>query len=446
MARCRRSRRSRPGARGAPGAALGLLGRVGGGVAEVDAAPSTRSGTTFARDPALDRRDRRDLAEHEPVDLHVADRQVGDRRERGDRRVDRVAAEPRARGVRRLPLERRRWRSGSRGTRARARWRWAPSRSRAWPRGSPDAGRTAARARSRRTAAPPARSRTGRRRGPTRGRPRHRLGELEHHGEPALHVGGAASVDRVALAAAGSAPADRHRVHVTGEQRPAAPPAAARARRRAPSPRRRPPCDAGRQLGPERRPGSLPRPGSRTGSPRARASARRAVRRGRSRPNALRRAPRRRPSSRRPRVGGPVRQHRARRLPLDLEQAAREPDRASADRRGPASCAATAIAHAPLPHAIVSPLPRSQTRASISSAPTRANSTFVPSGNRSSRSSTAPMWDDVEPIRVLLEEEHEVRVAHRDRGRADDDAAAEVEGLHRGTSPTPARASGSPPS
>ena len=57
----------------------------------------------------------------------------------------------------------------------------------------------------------------------------------------------------------------------------------------------------------------------------------------------------------------------------------------------PASFAATATAHAPLPQAIVSPLPRSQTRTSIRSPSTRANSTFVPSGNRSWRSSAGPM-------------------------------------------------------
>ena len=54
--------------------------------------------------------------------------------------------------------------------------------------------------------------------------------------------------------------------------------------------------------------------------------------------------------------------------------------------------AATATAHAPLPHAIVSPEPRSQTRVTIASFVTCANSTFVPSGKSSWCSSAGPMW------------------------------------------------------
>ena len=105
-----------------------------------------------------------------------------------------------------------------------------------------------------------------------------------------------------------------------------------------------------------------------------------------------RRAPRRRSSSRRP--APPDRSTAPSRTPGARPRATPPGNRIDERRSArPASCAATAIAHAPLPQASVSPLPRSQTLAAIASGPTRANSTFVPSGKRSSRSSTAPMWE-----------------------------------------------------
>ena len=77
---------------------LRLGGRWIGRVAEVHGGLDV-VGHDVARDAAGDRRNRDHLAEDEAVDLDVADRQVGDRRERLDRRVDRVVPEPRARAV-----------------------------------------------------------------------------------------------------------------------------------------------------------------------------------------------------------------------------------------------------------------------------------------------------------------------------------------------------------
>src|SRR5207344_2451343 len=57
----------------------------------------------------------------------------------------------------------------------------------------------------------------------------------------------------------------------------------------------------------------------------------------------------------------------------------------------PASFAATTAAHAPVPHANVSPAPRSQTRTFTPSPWTATNSTFVRSGKRSSCSTIGPI-------------------------------------------------------
>ena len=73
-------------------------------------------------------------------------------------------------------------------------------------------------------------------------------------------------------------------------------------------------------------------------------------------------------------------------------RARRRPRRCAACLRAKARRqAATAVAHAPVPHAIVSPQPRSNTRMAMPSGPTAANSTFVFSGKASCVSKYAPM-------------------------------------------------------
>ena len=83
----------------------------------------------------------------------------------------------------------------------------------------------------------------------------------------------------------------------------------------------------------------------------------------------------------------------------------------------PASFAATATAHAPLPHAIVSPAPRSHTRASIPSGSHLGELHVRALGERLVAFERRPDVRDVEPVGVLVDEQHEMRVPHRDRAR-----------------------------
>ncbi len=84
----------------------------------------------------------------------------------------------------------------------------------------------------------------------------------------------------------------------------------------------------------------------------------------------------------------------------------------------PASFEATSAAQAPVPQAIVSPdatLPHAQPTP-LRRRPS-TNSTFVFSGNRGSCSIRGPSDRDVDLVGVPLDEQHEVRVPHRDRAR-----------------------------
>jgi hypothetical protein len=89
----------------------------------------------------------------------------------------------------------------------------------------------------------------------------------------------------------------------------------------------------------------------------------------------------------------------------------------------PVSTAATAAAHAPVPHAIVQPEPRSYTARSMPVSPIVAKPAFTPSGKRGSFSTSGA---EHAPIFADLVEGDEVRVAHRD-GRARERSPADVE-------------------
>ncbi len=196
---------------------LRLGRRVRGRVAEVHAGLGP-VGNDVGGDAAPDRGDAHHLSVDEAVDLHVADRKIGDRGQRTDRgrgsrsrraTAGRCAPPPRA------PSPGRR---GSPGTRPGSRCRWAPSPARDRSCATGGTGRTRATARSPRWAAPPARRTGTPRRGRSPGwRSGERVRQLEHHRERPLHVRGTPPHDGGFLASAGHVPGDRHRIHVAGE-------------------------------------------------------------------------------------------------------------------------------------------------------------------------------------------------------------------------------------
>ena len=84
----------------------------------------------------------------------------------------------------------------------------------------------------------------------------------------------------------------------------------------------------------------------------------------------------------------------------------------------PSRTAAAPTAVAPVPHAWVSPTPRSHTRMRTEpSASTRMNSTFTRLGNSGCRSMTAPTVGQVD-LRWVVDHDDAVRIAHVDEGEA----------------------------
>ena len=392
-------------------------------------------GDHVARAAALDPRHAHDLPEHQAVDLDVAGREVDERRQRLDRGVDRVR--PRATGARcgrRRPV-----------TRTVAfRLPMQPTSS-AFAVGSITSARSTSRIAGHRSrSGRSALSVIGSSSRPTNSNPDVEVGgverpgvgrELEHHRERALHVGGAAADHGVALDPAGDVARRGHGVDVTRQEH-----------ERRVRPPRAPAGTAGRR---RRRPRPRTGAGGTSSRSRARIAASSPLSLGRSTSSSVRAASRRARSSVMRAPGPPGRPSRRRRARPDRSGTPRRPSRRSTStsppgnrivtRAGasPASFAATATAQAPLPHAIVSPDsplpdadvdPRRRRRAR-----TRRS---CPRGTRSWCSSAGPMCPDVVPRGVLVHEQHQMRVAHRDRARREASASGRPRTAGRGTSPT----------
>ena len=279
-------------------------------------------------------------------------------------------------------------------------------------------------------------------------------GDLEHHRERRLHVGGTPSDDGVAVPAAGQTLPSGGTVSTW--------PANTTNGASTPPPRRtreqdgvlrsttaRPPGSAAS----DRARGSRPRRRSPKGCHQVERARRRAAHRARRRPGspagsrvdaASQAVEVDRPSKTRSAVPGRGGPRRSR--PFDLERPAGEPDDRRPAGTSPASFAATATAHAPLPHAMVSPEPRSHTRALIPSSTHLRELHVGALGEQLVALERRPDVRDVEPIGVVLDEQRRDAGSPSTPRSPSPSCRRPRRTAAAGTSPTPDRAWGWPPS